>query len=578
MTSGIDVKSAANILTRWLDGCKSHPACSGQPAKLPRRLLDLSQAGLPRLVETDTIETTSTILPGYTTLSYCWGVPGRDAHPPRTTRDTYRARTKGIEWAELPTLFQDAILLTRALGCNFLWADSLCIIQDDEQDWIEQSATMADVYSLAYLTIAAVAATSPSASLFDERRAFVGMSCRRARESAPPIPAAHFEPMTTHAIEYPGPPSTATPAPVHVRRSHSHTHGFVLASGGQRSSAASPLLARAWALQERLLSRRVVFFTASEMLWQCLEGFRCECGDMDSFSAVLPRMHQASAAYKGTRPPDWDSEGASVGRIQHTLAQLARGRCSAQQARDVWPEVVRQYANLTLTRESDRPYGIAGIARRIQEATGDTYLAGLWREDLPRGLLWVGLPLWSTKTRRRLGIPSWSWLSRDTPEARGRAWMMHKCHDNFRADPRLRVVVEGTFCLKKEGDEFGAVVDGQVQLEAAMRRAVVTDPGHPITGYFLLKFGDDDCDDVGQRVDLDCAYDETEPVRPGDVVYCVLLGTGTSEERQEPEEKLGRSLVLREVEGRQGVYRRVGVSGHPPDLFAEAPVAVVTII
>jgi hypothetical protein len=523
---------------------------------------------LPRLVETDTIETTST-LPSYTTLSYCWGVPGRDAPPLRTTRDTYGSRAKGIEWAELPILFQDAISLTRALGCRYLWVDSLCIIQDDEQDWIEQSATMADVYSLSYLTIAAVAATNPSASLFDERQAFLGRFYWHAPVGIP-VPAK-FGPMTTHSID----PPSATHAPVHVRHSHSYIHTFVFASGGQCWSVDTPLLGRAWALQERLLSRRIVFFTGTEMLWQCQEGFRCECGDMDSFSAVLPRMQQARAEYKETGSLDWKPGGGFLGRLQRALAQLASRRCSAQQARDLWPVVVRQYSNLPLTQESDRPYAIAGIASRIQEATGDTYLAGLWREDLPRGLLWVGLPLWSTKARRRPGIPSWSWMSREDPGAWG-AWTWNNYTNNFQTDPRLRVVVEGTFCSKKKGDEFGAVVDGQVQLEVAMRHAVVTKSDDTDDGYFRLRFGDEDCHDLWQDVNLDCAFDETEAVRPGDVVYCVLLGTDYSNWR--PGDKPGQSLILREAEGRQGVYRRVGVLSHPPDLFAEAPVAVVTII
>ena len=570
MTNDTDVKSAANMLARWLDGCKNHPACSGPPAKLPRRLIDLSLAGLPRLVETNTIETTS-VLPSYTTLSYCWGVPDRDAPPPRTTKATYESRTKGIEWAELPILFQDAMLLTRALGCRYLWADSLCIIQDDKQDWIEQSATMADVYSLGYLTIAAVAATSPSASLFDERQAFVGhyYPHERARIRVP----AEFGPMATHAVDAP----SATLAPVHVRHSHENTHGCVLASGGQRWSVATPLLTRAWVVQERLLSRRIVFFTGSEMLWQCQEGFRCECGDMDGFSAVLPRMQQARAEYQGIRPLDWRPEDRFIGKIQQTLARLASGGCSAQQGRDLWPAVVKQYSNLALTRESDRPYAIAGVARRIQEATGDTYLAGLWLEDLPRGLLWTALPLRSTKGRRRPGVPSWSWMSRDDPDARGRPWTLNSCTDNFRTDPRLTVVVEGTFCSKKKGDEFGAVVDGQVRLEAAMRRAVVTEPDDKLDGHFTLAFGDQDRGAAWHDVNLDCAFDETEPVRWGDVVYCVLLGTD-NRGGWIREESPGRALILREAEGRQGAYRRVGVSNHPLDLFAEAPVVVVTII
>jgi hypothetical protein len=42
----------------------------------------------------------------------------------------------------------------------------------------------------------------------------------------------------------------------------------------------SPLLTRAWAHQERLLSPRTVNFHAAEMIWDCGEGFSCECGQL----------------------------------------------------------------------------------------------------------------------------------------------------------------------------------------------------------------------------------------------------------------------------------------------------------
>ena len=341
---------------------------------------------------------------------------------------------------------------------------------------------MADVYSYSYLTIAAVAATNPSASLLHERQAFIGVVHPGTGYRA----FNEYRPMTTHAINLP----SANLAPIHVRCSHEHVHGCVFASGGQRWSVATPLLGRAWAFQERLLSLRIAFVTGSEMLWQCQERLRCECGDMDSYSAILPRIRQARAEYKSFGPPSLVPEDGFMGKIQQGLSQLASGRCSAQQARDLWAGVVRQYSNLAITHESDRPYAIAGVARRIQEVTGDTYLAGLWLEVLPRGLLWTGLPLRSTEARRRPGVPSWSWMSRDDPEARGRPWLMYSCTNDFRMDSRLRVVVEGTFCSKKKGDEFGAVVDGQVQLEAAMRRAVVIKPDDTFDGVFMLRLNE----------------------------------------------------------------------------------------
>ncbi len=432
--------------------------------------------------------------------------------PPRTTKDTYGLRTEGLEWSDLPILFQDAILLTRALGCRYMWADSLCIVQDDEQDWIEQSATMADVYSHGYLNIAAAAAMNPSASLFHERQEFIGK----------PGPGASAEsgPMITHAIN---PQTIAITAPVHVRRSHAHAHACVFSNANGRH-VVGPLLRRAWVFRERLLSRRTVFFTLSEMLWQCRECLRCECGDMDSYSATLPRIKQARADSKGPV-----SEEEFYGEIQQGFAGIASGQCSVQQARDLWPEVARQYSILALTRESDRPYAVAGLARRIQEVSGDTYLAGLWLEDLPRGLLWIGIPLWSETARRRPGIPSWSWMSRDTLEAGGVPWVWNKHTNDFRPDPRVRVIVEGTFCSKKAGDEFGATVDGQVQLAAAMRCAVVMPDKTRGANQFKLRFDDQDRRRLWHMVRLDCAFDEKEPVRLGDVVHCVMLGVEPSE-------------------------------------------------
>ncbi|KAH7378009.1 hypothetical protein BKA64DRAFT_585809, partial [Cadophora sp. MPI-SDFR-AT-0126] len=52
-----------------------------------------------------------------------------------TTKATIAHKEVSISYANLPVLFRDAIELTRTLGIRFLWIDSLCIIQDDIEDW-----------------------------------------------------------------------------------------------------------------------------------------------------------------------------------------------------------------------------------------------------------------------------------------------------------------------------------------------------------------------------------------------------------------------------------------------------------
>jgi hypothetical protein len=55
--------------------------------------------------------------------------------------------------------------VVRRLGVRYLWIDSLCIIQDDE-DWAREASYMYDVYSNSYLTISATSANDSSYGLF----------------------------------------------------------------------------------------------------------------------------------------------------------------------------------------------------------------------------------------------------------------------------------------------------------------------------------------------------------------------------------------------------------------------------
>ena len=50
------------------------------------------------------------------------------------------------------------ITITRKLGFDYLWIDSLCIVQDDIEDWKHESASMEGVYTSAYCTVAATSA------------------------------------------------------------------------------------------------------------------------------------------------------------------------------------------------------------------------------------------------------------------------------------------------------------------------------------------------------------------------------------------------------------------------------------
>ena len=73
------------------------------------------------------------------------------------------------EITHMTKTFEDAVLVARRLQVQYLWIDSFCIVQDDTEDWITESALMEKVYRNALCNIAAAAASDGTAGLFFER-------------------------------------------------------------------------------------------------------------------------------------------------------------------------------------------------------------------------------------------------------------------------------------------------------------------------------------------------------------------------------------------------------------------------
>jgi hypothetical protein len=157
-----------------------------------------------------------------------------------TTADNISHRLEGFRISELPKTFQDAIRVTKELGIQYLWIDSLCIIQegDNGEDWRKESKLMETVYSSAYCTIAATSAKDMKDGFLD-------------REASP---------------EY-----------LHVR-SISGQGLYVCAGSDDFESdvETAELNTRVWVVQERVLSLRTIHFSANLMYWECGAGIHCE--------------------------------------------------------------------------------------------------------------------------------------------------------------------------------------------------------------------------------------------------------------------------------------------------------------
>lgn len=58
-----------------------------------------------------------------------------------------------MHFSDLCRTFQDAIVVARELRIRYLWIDSLCIVEDDKDDWKKESAIMGDVYYKGFVTL-----------------------------------------------------------------------------------------------------------------------------------------------------------------------------------------------------------------------------------------------------------------------------------------------------------------------------------------------------------------------------------------------------------------------------------------
>lgn len=120
---------------------------------LPTRLIDVRQDQPLRLVSSRDLDQARGKV-RYATLSYCWGT--LDEHSllktKRTNLDSYQVE---IPTQSLPITFRDAIRTVRSLDIPYLWIDSLCIVQDDIEEWQREATQMKNVYSCGTINIAA---------------------------------------------------------------------------------------------------------------------------------------------------------------------------------------------------------------------------------------------------------------------------------------------------------------------------------------------------------------------------------------------------------------------------------------
>lgn len=344
-------------IIHWISKCeKKHRKCFDHLQDLPTRVIDVRSRRLQLL------DPSPSGSHRYAALSHCWGA----CREFLTTRENLELRKSGFELEELPATFQDAITTARALDIPFLWIDSVCILQGDKNDWEMEGSKMADVYSNATICIAATDANDDSEGFLKTRKQ---------------------QPYITIDVTFSAP---TTDSKLMKTRMYSRL-SLVENPTFERYPA---LHNRAWCLQERYLSPRILFFDADTVHWECLENAWFEAG------RGLPKSNEML--------PD-------VMPVQDKSNKLSHAP---------WCKLIESYTTRAITYATDRLPAVSALALRVSQQSGDEYIAGLWKSDLLRGLLWfrqirrqfrgreAPAPWRVDKERPEIYLaPTWSWAS-----------------------------------------------------------------------------------------------------------------------------------------------------------------------
>jgi hypothetical protein len=155
---------------------QKHPQCgTHKPHFRPTRLLFFPN-GAASYVRID-VSANDDDKTDYFALNHCWG-GAEDILALR--RGNISELSNPIPVASLARTFQDAIKIVASLGGHYLWIDSLCIIQNCEDDWARESAAIGLVYKITVCTIAAHTALNSHNGCYATRDPLLFAPCKIA--------------------------------------------------------------------------------------------------------------------------------------------------------------------------------------------------------------------------------------------------------------------------------------------------------------------------------------------------------------------------------------------------------------
>ncbi|KAK6827592.1 hypothetical protein PG987_010933 [Apiospora arundinis] len=412
-----------------------------------------------------------------------------------------------IPWHDLPATFQDAVTVCRSMDVEYLWIDSLCILQafegittDElkatEHDFAQENSIMARTYQNSHFTISADISTHMDSGMFSQL------------------------PVDDHAIEVMA--DDGKPALLYIRQEINH-----------HRDETPDIETRGWTLQEFLLPPRVLHFREFDIEWRCKQRLTCECGSLGRGENTSSGWHQHHYMERAAKPPPKDHEGALRW----------------------WEYVVHHYTSRQLTNPSDKLPALSGLAQLRKRVKGGVYLAGLWKDSILHDLCWYHTFDYNVATSGGVGrrpsyrAPSWSWASVDTDSPCSWWWIgeIGRHPISPQAEPKPACTILESACEPKTSDPTGEVLSGFLDIKVALIPVeICADPKQRVVWTVH---------NIGISLNLeffkpDCKIEE-DGLSLGDRVYCAPIAETVCSTRLEY-----GCLVLKKLS--TGEYWRVG--------------------
>lgn len=365
-----------DMINAWLHECQSShgPECN-------KSIIDV---GMDRdLTLIDVKQRCLVKVPGntrYVVLSYVWGgpqlmhlehnhdvlfQPGGLDHPDIARQE---------EDPPLGQVIKDSMDIAASIGERYLWADALCIKQDDLEDKALEIMRMASIYSCAVVTIVPIENTNA-------HQPIPGISSSRNTLSESVINTSLSMSLRKQLL------------PV-IRQSYYNTRG--------------------WCFQEAGLSRKTLYFSNQQVFFRCQTGVHSE---------------DALEQWTWTASVEEQSPLTSLGIFNDIPRWKLENHCDVQEQRrfldtEGYGRLVSMYWQRNLAFNNDIEDAFSAIATALEVYLGVPISAGLpenlfhhvllWTVQTPRwgDDAWVYPGVWRDPMESGGGdlIPSWSWV------------------------------------------------------------------------------------------------------------------------------------------------------------------------